>query len=96
MDSLNLNTLEQHWGESDAGSATEHNVIVITAKGQPFEQGIMLDNWRRSGFCFGGRSMMIPITGGRNNKAAFNCGLRRKAASTSKQTESTQQSEARS
>ena len=27
----------------------EHNVIVVTAKGQPFKQGILLDNWRYGG-----------------------------------------------
>src|SRR5215210_375718 len=49
LDAQKLQTLELHWGESDAGTDTEHNVPVITAKGQPFAQGIMLDNWRRSG-----------------------------------------------
>jgi len=27
-------------------ASAEHNVIVVTAKGQPFEKGIFLDNWR--------------------------------------------------
>lgn len=49
LDAQKLKTLELHWGESDAGTDTEHNVIVVTARGQPFAQGIMLDNWRRSG-----------------------------------------------
>lgn len=49
LDAQKLKTLELRWGESDAGTDTEHNVIVVTARGQPFAQGIMLDNWRRSG-----------------------------------------------
>lgn len=49
LNTLKLKTLQLHWAESDAGIDTEHNVIVVTAQGQPFEQGIMLDNWRRSG-----------------------------------------------
>lgn len=28
---------------------SEHNVIVVTAKDQPFKEGILLDNWRCGG-----------------------------------------------
>ena len=49
LDAQKLQTLELHWAESDAGTDTEHNVIAVTARGQPFAQGIMLDNWRHSG-----------------------------------------------
>src|SRR5438132_13967248 len=49
LDALKLQTLELHWAESFANTSGEHNVIVITARGQPFEQGILLDNWRYSG-----------------------------------------------
>lgn len=49
LDAQKLQTLELHWGESDAGTDTEHNVPVITARGQLFAEGIMLDNWRRAG-----------------------------------------------
>ncbi len=49
LDALKLETLELHWAESFATTASEHNVIVVTAKGQPFEQGILLDNWRYGG-----------------------------------------------
>ncbi|MDQ6625743.1 MAG: hypothetical protein M3Y69_06335 [Verrucomicrobiota bacterium] len=49
LNTLKLKTLQLHWAESDAGTDTEHNVIVVTARGQPFAQGIMLDNWRHSG-----------------------------------------------
>lgn len=78
LDALNLKTLEQHWGESDAGTQTEHNLIVITAKGQPFEQGIMLDNWRRSGRLLWGPLHGDPDHKWFENKDAFNQRLRRK------------------
>lgn len=78
LDDLNLKTLEQHWGESDAGTQTEHNLIVITAKGQPFEQGIMLDNWRRSGRLLWGPLHGDPDHKWNENKDAFNRRLRRK------------------
>lgn len=58
LDAQKLKTLELYWAESDAGTDTEHNVISVTAKGQPFEQGIMLDNWRHSG-----RLLWGPLTG---------------------------------
>jgi hypothetical protein len=46
LDALKLQTLEFHWGESFAGTASEHNNVVVTAKGQPFHQGLLLDCWR--------------------------------------------------
>jgi len=49
LDALNLKTLTLHWAESYFGHESEHNVIVVTAKGQPFRTGILLDNWRYSG-----------------------------------------------
>jgi hypothetical protein len=82
LDDLKLKTLEQHWGESDAGTQTEHNLIVITAKGQPFEQGVMLDNWRRSGRLLWGPLHGDPDHKWFENKDAFNQRLRRKRAST--------------
>ena len=81
LDDLNLKTLEQHWGESDAGTQTEHNLIVITARGQPFEQGIMLDNWRRSGRLLWGPLHGDPDHKWNENKAAFNQRLRQKRVS---------------
>ncbi|MDQ6810179.1 MAG: hypothetical protein M3Z64_12275, partial [Verrucomicrobiota bacterium] len=38
-----------HWGESQPGTTSENNAIVITARGQSFEKGILLDNWRCQG-----------------------------------------------
>jgi hypothetical protein len=46
LDALKLQTLEFHWGESFAGTESEHNNVVVTAKGQPFQQGLLLDCWR--------------------------------------------------
>src|SRR3954468_23785284 len=53
---LKWETVEFHWAESFDKTASEHNVIVVTAKGQPFSQGILLDNWR-----YGGRLVWGPI-----------------------------------
>lgn len=47
--SLNLTTLDLHWGIARAGTPREHNSVVITAHGEPFEHGLVLDPWRRSG-----------------------------------------------
>jgi hypothetical protein len=58
LDGLKLKTLELHWAESFETTASEHNVIVVTAVGQPFQRGILLDNWR-----YGGRLIWGPITG---------------------------------
>ena len=49
LDALKLQTIELHWAESFANTSGEHNVIVVTARGQAFEEGILLDNWRYSG-----------------------------------------------
>jgi len=57
LSALNWNTVEFHWAESFERTASEHNVIVVTAKGQNFYKGIILDNWR-----YGGRLVWGPIT----------------------------------
>jgi hypothetical protein len=49
LDSLKLKTLELHWGESRAGTWMENNCLVVTAKGQPFDRGMILDCWRHFG-----------------------------------------------
>jgi len=56
LEAMKLQTLEFHWAESYAGLPSEHNVIVVTAKGQPFAQGILLDNWR-----YGGNLVYGPV-----------------------------------
>jgi hypothetical protein len=42
-------TVEFHWAESFERTISEHNVIVVTAKGYPLSRGIILDNWRYGG-----------------------------------------------
>ena len=56
LSALNWNTVEFHWAESFERTVSEHNVIVVTAKGQNFYQGIILDNWR-----YGGRLVWGPL-----------------------------------
>jgi hypothetical protein len=49
LDALKLTSLELHWGEAHPGDWRENNCIVVTAKGQPFNRGIILDCWRHFG-----------------------------------------------
>lgn len=49
LDALKVQTLEFHWAESEVGTPAENNGIVVTARGQPFAEGIVLDNWRYQG-----------------------------------------------
>ncbi len=49
LDALKLKTLELHWGESYAGTYRENNCLVVTAKGQAFDRGMILDSWRHFG-----------------------------------------------
>jgi len=46
---LNLKTLELHWGASDEGTRLESNCIVVTARGQAFNDGYIIDAWRMAG-----------------------------------------------
>ena len=46
---LRLKTLYLHWGAADANTHLEHNVIVVTAVGQDFHQGYIIDGWRNAG-----------------------------------------------
>src|SRR5437773_6106629 len=78
LDALKLETLDLHWAESFEKTMSEHNVIVVTAKGQAFQEGILLDNWR-----YGGRLIWGPVTGDphyqwKENKAEAVRRLRRK------------------
>ncbi|MEY2491702.1 MAG: hypothetical protein QOH24_653 [Verrucomicrobiota bacterium] len=52
LDRLKVSTLELHWGEARARTLREHNCVVVTAKGQPFHDGIVLDCWRHGGHLF--------------------------------------------
>jgi hypothetical protein len=50
MRGLNLDSFDWYWGIANEGSDLfEHSTLVATAKGAPFEQGIILDPWRNSG-----------------------------------------------
>lgn len=46
---LGLKTMDLHLASSRRATMLEHNGIVVTAKGQPFAEGIILDPWRRGG-----------------------------------------------
>jgi len=53
LQALDLRTYQLHWGVAYRGSdLREHNSVVITARGQAFEKGIVLDPWRNSGDLF--------------------------------------------
>src|SRR5438876_8152192 len=69
LDALKLQTLELHWAESFVNTGAEHNVIVVTARGQPFEQGILLDNWRYSGHLVWTQVAMDPEYHWKENKS---------------------------
>jgi hypothetical protein len=49
LQTCHVDSLELHWGVSRAGTSREHNSLVITALARPFQEGIVLDPWRRSG-----------------------------------------------
>ena len=53
---LPLKTLVLHWGASHPGTRLEHNCIVVTARGQPFREGYLIDGWRA-----GGRLLWWPV-----------------------------------
>lgn len=46
---LKPKTLQLHLATAKRGTIFEHNGIVVTARGQPFGQGIILDPWRGGG-----------------------------------------------
>jgi hypothetical protein len=47
-----LKTLVLHWGAAYAGTPGENNCLVVTARNQPFEEGIIMDAWRQGGRLF--------------------------------------------
>ena len=49
---MRFKTLVLHWGAAWAKESDENNALVVTAKNQPFLDGIVLDGWRRSGRLF--------------------------------------------
>lgn len=53
LQTLDLQSFQLHWGVAYRGSELrEHNCVVVTAKGQRFAKGIVLDPWRNSGALF--------------------------------------------
>ena len=46
---LPLKTLVLHWAEAYPNTHLEHNVVVVTARGQPFYTGYIIDGWRAAG-----------------------------------------------
>ncbi len=78
LEAQKLKTLEFHWAESDPGTDTEHNVIAVTARRQPFAEGIMLDNWRHSGHLLWGPLNGDPSHTWQENKAAYARRIKRK------------------
>jgi len=54
LDKLNLKSLEVRWGEYDPNTWRENNCLVVTAKGQSFNRGIMLEAWRHLGHLYFG------------------------------------------
>ena len=46
---LRLRTLVLHWGAAYAGGRLEHNCVVVTARGQAFRDGYIIDGWRNAG-----------------------------------------------
>jgi len=52
LKALKLKTLVLHWGAAYAGTPGENNGLVVTARNQPFEEGIVMDGWRNSGQLF--------------------------------------------
>ena len=50
LQALKLKDYQLRWGVAHRGSdLREHNTVVITANGQAFEDGLVLDPWRNSG-----------------------------------------------
>jgi hypothetical protein len=56
LQALDLKSLQLYWGVAHRGSGLrEHNCVVVSAKGQDFFKGIVLDPWRNSGNLFWAR-----------------------------------------
>jgi hypothetical protein len=92
LDALKLQSVELHWAESLANTGGEHNVIVVTARGQPFQQGILLDNWRYSGHLVWTQVATDPEYHWTENKSELARRLGRARDVTSKQLQSRMQS----
>jgi hypothetical protein len=76
---MKWDTLEFHWAESFERTASEHNVILVTAKGQAFSRGIILDNWRYGGRLVWGLAVDDPHYQWHENKPQYLKVLARRA-----------------
>lgn len=83
LSELKWETLEFHWAESFERTLSEHNVIVVTAKGQHFSRGLILDNWRYGGRLVWGPVIDDPHYQWHENKPQFLKVLSRRAAARS-------------
>lgn len=54
------NRFDVRWGTAWEFSFRESNTLVITAKGRPFEEGLVIDPWRTAG-----RPFWTPVKGDR-------------------------------
>ena len=52
LESLHLRTLKVRRGVARLETRREHSSVVLTAPGQAFDRGIVLDAWRHSGRLF--------------------------------------------
>jgi hypothetical protein len=81
LDALKLETLELHWGEAFARTFSENNGVVVTARGQPFAHGIVLDAWRYQGRLYWGPVRKDPEGyPWKENKAQYDRVFQTKAA----------------
>jgi hypothetical protein len=92
LDALKLQTLELHWAESGPNTGAEHNVIVVTARGQAFGEGILLDLWRYSGSLVWTHVAMDPDYRWTENKSELVRRLGRTRDAASKQVRTTTKS----
>ena len=47
---LDLKTLQLHWGVAHKGDLwLEHSGVIVTARGHPFQEGLVVDGWRHAG-----------------------------------------------
>ena len=51
---LQVTSLELHLAVARMDTPREHNALIVTAQGQPFSDGLVLDAWRRSGHLWSG------------------------------------------
>ena len=49
LHALHSQTLDLHLASARRATLREHNAIVVTAHGQPFETGVILDGWHGGG-----------------------------------------------